>query len=347
MSLTDASSCGTNPCDPSCQQFAEVLPDGGVTPTPVVTGYYTEGKIEDLIKNSPQGFVDKGLKTPCTGVGDCQFDFHCVNGTCVDYKPNETLPGCNKPELTAGMACVVGGIATIPICNRGSVTAPAGVAIYVFPGNSVQFPTCTPDNNPGICKTTEAIKPGKCVNVAGCPGLTGNGNKTLMVNPPKPGNAAWVDECYCSNNWGDYSGAGACVQYPQYDLAPMTYAQTYQGTCPTGAHVQWSYLAYDTTTPSDSNIVFAGRTASTAAGLATAIDKPLATAKATPTPDTHLCSMAGPAPCPIDLYTALLGPPAANYAFFQLTTTLNLSTDKTIAPTLKTWKLTYSCPYSE
>ena len=55
--------------------------------------------------------------------------------------------------------------------------------------------------------------------------------------------------------------ASACVQ---------TYGQTilseiYQPTCPTGTHIQWGFLAYDTQTPLDSNVLFQARVADTVA----------------------------------------------------------------------------------
>ena len=114
-----------------------------------------------------------------------------------------------------------------------------------------------------------------------------------MVNPPKSppsgtGNAAWQDECYCSDNWGVWSGnATPCVSTPNYNTAPVVYKQVYQGVCAAGSHVQWSYMAYQATTPSDSNVVFQAHTANTIAGLALPVSKTLATAKATPAPDTQ------------------------------------------------------------
>ena len=349
-SLSDAGACNS-PCDPSCVTYVET-PDGGVTVPPVVMGTYFTGSHTDGIASSPPGFIKKGLKSPCATINDCQFDFHCVSGSCIPWKSQETIAGCNKPDLTVGFGCTSGGVPTIPVCNRGNVTAPAGVALYIFGGNSAQFPTCTPDKVPGICYTSSAIKPGKCVSVTGCPGLNGNGNKTIMANPPLvpssgTPNPKWVDECYCGNNWGNWSGnSAACTTAQNYDTVPLVYTQRYYGGCPVGRHVLWGYFGWDTATPSDSNVRFDVHSASTIAGLAAAPRIKLGTAKAA-APSTQTCSILGPSPCPVDLYAKFGGPPGATNENLELVFTLNSSTDKASVPTLKSWQLTYSCAASE
>src|SRR4030095_10186800 len=77
LSLSAATACGTNPCDPRCQQWIEhpdgglgvnyegsfpVIPDGGV-PFPWTTGSYTN-------------YPGIGVKEPCTVASDCQVDRH-------------------------------------------------------------------------------------------------------------------------------------------------------------------------------------------------------------------------------------------------------------------------------
>jgi hypothetical protein len=126
---------------------------------------------------------------------------------------------------------------------------------------------------------------------------------------------------------------------------PSTYSQIYQATCPAGTKVQWGFLAYDTLTPGNSNVIFQARTAATAADLPLATFSALATAQAAP--DTQTCGMGGPSPCPVDLYTKLGGLPAAKQEFLELSMTLNPTIDKTAGPTVKSWDVTYSCPASE
>jgi len=125
---------------------------------------------------------------------------------------------------------------------------------------------------------------------------------------------------------------------------PATFTNVYQASCPTGTKVQWGYFAYDSVTPGDSNLVFAARTATTAAQLSGPYTT-LATAHATPS-DTQLCAMAGPSPCPIDVYNKL-ALPAAQQEFLEFSVTFNPTANKGAAPTLNGWEITYSCVDSE
>lgn len=129
----------------------------------------------------------------------------CPNsGQCVPWLPGETDAKCAGPDLTVGIPCS----GTLQICNRGTMTAPAGLSVVHFPGNSQQFPKCNPNlSHPEAktCTTTKPIPPGECINETGCPGL--NGNREIMVNPAGPKH---VDECFCQNNWSLYSDGIAC-----------------------------------------------------------------------------------------------------------------------------------------
>jgi hypothetical protein len=126
-----------------------------------------------------------------------------------------------------------------------------------------------------------------------------------------------------------------------------TYTQQYTSSCPMGTHVQWGYFAYNTTTPLDSNIVFKAHTANTVAQLAAAPLSSLATAQAATAPDTEICAISGPSPCPVDLYNKLGGLPNAQNSILELVVTLNPSGTKTAAPTVNNWQITYSCPPTE
>lgn len=124
-------------------------------------------------------------------------------GQCVPWLPGQKDPGCAGADLTVGVPCSN----TIPVCNHGNTTAPSGIKLIHFPGNSNQYPKCSPDQaHPGMatCFTAEPIPPGECISVTNCPGLTGN--REIMVNPPGASKKA---ECTCENNWSLYN-ASAC-----------------------------------------------------------------------------------------------------------------------------------------
>jgi hypothetical protein len=127
-------------------------------------------------------------------------------------------------------------------------------------------------------------------------------------------------------------------------LETSRYRQLYAGACPPLASTQWSFLAYDTRTPGDSSIRFRARTAPTQALLAESRFIDLATAKASP--DTQVCELSGPLPCPIDLYQTL-GPAGAAMRYLELEAVLTPTSDRRSSPFLNDWQLTYSCPPSE
>lgn len=127
-------------------------------------------------------------------------------------------------------------------------------------------------------------------------------------------------------------------------LQPNPYRQTYDGVCPAGGKTQWSFLAYDSSTPGDSSVRFRARTADTEAALAAATFVDLATAQASP--DTQRCQLSGPAPCPVDLFQ-LLGADAAWMRYLELEASVRPTTDQRSTATLNAWQITYSCPPAE
>lgn len=348
QALSGSTPCVNNPCDPSCQTFDED-PDGGIKPDATFVGSFQGGEITSI----PPGFVGKGIFEPCDGPEDCQFDHQCKlpGGDCVPWPSGGVDPACASADLTAGVPCT----GHVPICNRGSTVAPAGVVVYVYPGNSSHFPKCFPDlsDRDGECVVPAPINPGACVNItdANCTKDKGNGqllagNRTVMVNPPVGAASGELKpECRCNNNWTDYH-SGGCQSQSVFGYAPSNYKQIYKSQCPQGTRVQWGYLAFDTTTPGDASVIFEVRTADPSTnGVFTALKK-AATAKKAPLPDTQDCLMAGPAPCPVNL-TSLLGVAEAQYETLELIVTLNPTSDKTAGPTLNNWEITYSCPPSE
>ncbi len=375
LGLSDAGPCQNNPCDPYCQDFEETPGiDAGYQVIPTITTVWNAGSFDDLLDGLPGGFVNKGIKFPCSSALDCQFDSHCMptgtNGiTCEDkgnlyssccmaWKPEE-YGNCtpDRPDVSVGLACEKpDGTRIIPVCNRGDAPIVPPVRIYIFPGNSTQFPLCDPDKDPGVCfipAGSPPILPGKCVEVTSCGALLpGNGVRTIQVNGPLvgagnlPDNPEYFQECSCQNNWSVWKGTNKspCTPVQIYQANPIVKNLTYQGVCPPGTRVQWQYLTWDTTTPGDSNVLWQARVATTNGGLGAASYFDLGRAKVTPAPDTHLCSMAGPNGCPINLYTTFGGSPAANSEFLELRITMNPTTDMKQGSKVNNWQISYTCP---
>ncbi|WP_437322357.1 vWA domain-containing protein [Sorangium sp. So ce394] len=137
----------------------------------------------------------------------CGTDPGVQQGLCKSYLPNQTNPACSGVDLTVGVPC--GG--TIPVCNRGTMPAPAGIAIHRYPAGAGQLPSsapsrvlnsCSPTGGTLACTTAQPIAPGECVSVAGCTGVADG--MELIVNPPGPGQIA---ECQCGNNGSIYQSA--------------------------------------------------------------------------------------------------------------------------------------------
>lgn len=129
-----------------------------------------------------------------------------------------------------------------------------------------------------------------------------------------------------------------CLRY----LSPVTVTEVYEATCEAGTSPLWKFFSYDTITPRDSRVVFRARTAPTEAELAASGYLDLATAAADP--DTQVCALSGPAPCPINVFAALGGRPTATQRFLELEATLTPTSDRRSGPTFNEWQLTYSCP---
>jgi hypothetical protein len=351
LPAADAGGCADDPCDPYCQAVASA-PDGGLAPRPAADGgAFVGGSVSSL----PGGFANKGLKdashppnqAPCGGPADCQFDYRCLAGACVPWTPGGVDTTCLGADLTAGVPC--GGL--VPVCNRGTATAPAGVVVAVFSGNSAQLQgdlgLCSGASGAlaGSCTTPAPIAPGACIPVPDCP--IDGGTRAIVVNPSASyGLGAPVPECQCGNDW-TVSAGGACGQSPAGFVATKA-TETITATCPPGARPQWGFLTFSATVPSDasgaSRLRFRARAANTAAGLAAATSVLLADVPTTVPPS---CGMGGPAPCPVDVFAALGGLPAAAQPALALDLELDPAPDGLVGPTLASWKVTYSCAPSE
>lgn len=175
---------------------------------------------------SPAGSWDAS----CVGAVATVCDATCGAGApppeeaeCKDWLPGQTDPSCAGVDLAGDVPCSN----NIPVCNHGTVAAPAGIRLVHYPANSNQYPKCDPaQTHPQMyeCFTKKPIPPGECTTelqywngsawVNGCDQLTGN--REIMINPqvqsgkPTPaGYAGYVNECSCKDNWTLYSG-GTC-----------------------------------------------------------------------------------------------------------------------------------------
>jgi hypothetical protein len=136
--------------------------------------------------------------------------------------------------------------------------------------------------------------------------------------------------------------AGPSTARPVAD-APELMTRLYQGECDAAARVQWGFLTYTAHTPGESNITFQIRTANSEAALAAEPWSDLVVAQASP--DTQSCTFFGPAPCPIDLYVVLGGAPRAHHLFAEIA--LSFQRSQADTPTLESWQINYSCPFSQ
>jgi hypothetical protein len=292
------------------------------------------------------------------------------------------------PDLTIGVPCGLASQIIVPICNRGAATIPSGTVISLAQEPSTlvapQAPTNT--NVPTAADTTgmagcptygvacnvtlaSSLAPGSCVrfNASSC-GF--NGNKSLYVNPngsvreciiqthvlgppasAGPPATEQSDQYGCANNYSAFNASQLPTCLTIQD--PKTVTFDYNGTCATGQQAQWGKLAWSSSTPSTSSIVFEVRTrARIADGGFGAWSNwaTVGTAKqsATPPNDPEVCDMAGPSPCPKDLYAPLAdagGTSAVRGEQLQLR--VNLVPVTFFGPVLYAYYLAYSCVDNE
>ena len=142
------------------------------------------------------------------------------SGQCYPWSPDQTNPSCNGYDLSVGIPCD----GTIPVCNHGTQTVPAGVTVMHVPEGSGSFGNPSPPAiaGPITCQTTEAIPAGECISVTGCATDLVDGRE-IMVNPPGAGQLA---ECNHLDNWGVFvsgpCGYPACAaQNLKADITPV------------------------------------------------------------------------------------------------------------------------------
>jgi hypothetical protein len=174
--------------------------------------WYDENCSDDSPNAFCEGPKESGWSQACVDRVKTTCDASCSTadppsraGVCVPWLPGQTDTTCSGFDLAIGVPCA-GGV--VPVCNHGTMTAPAGVKVIHFRKDEAAFGSCTPDqalrDDNDTCVTTQPIEPGKCVNVT-CSTLLDNDE--LMVNPP---GASQVAECSCLDNWSLYSSSVAC-----------------------------------------------------------------------------------------------------------------------------------------
>ena len=161
-------------------------------------------------------------------------------------------------------------------------------------------------------------------------------------NPADPSSVTLCDAT-CNALKTDTSGTLsleiACVG--QYQAS--TYSQKYKADCPQGTVPQWGYLAYDTVTPGDSQVQLRFHTSDDDVTYGALSAATVASAAL----NSQVCPMAGPAPCPVDLFSALGGLPAARRLYLEVQMTLQPTSDANQTPSVNNWQVTYSCPDAE
>jgi hypothetical protein len=354
----DASAC-TNPCSPSCLSFP--TNDAGLYADAAGGSF---GGSANNLGGTPSGFQDKELCDPCdsgfpkacgafthyNSYDACESDYHCDTTThkCVQNLPGWTWPSsvCSGVDLTLEGSCTTTG-AVFPVCNRGNTSLAAGttLSIYIVNGNqwSVDPNTCPMLTTSCTFTLPSALVPGSCQDVDTC---SWNGNAVAYVNSD-----AAVAECPqptgpgCGDNWADIKSGGACQTVTSF--GPSVVTQQYIASCPAGTHVQWGILTYSTVVASNSSgnsdVTFKAQTADYGldGGLgAFGTYHPLADAVVT---DPAVCQ----APCSIDLYSKLGGPPDATNAVLNLQITISPTPDGLATGSVSSYDLTYSCPPTE
>ncbi|MBN1610732.1 MAG: hypothetical protein JW940_29145 [Polyangiaceae bacterium] len=132
-----------------------------------------------------------------------------------------------------------------------------------------------------------------------------------------------------------------CLGDPSPVLLTTTVSEVYPAECPEGTRVQWGFMGYSASTPSDSRIILSARTADQQEDLAAAQTTKLRVIAASL--DNLECEIAGG--CYVDLFDLLDGVPDARRPVLELQVVLVPSTYNE-TPVLADWQITYSCPAS-
>jgi hypothetical protein len=323
-----------------------------------------------------------GPPYPPTDYKECSSDYCCAAYTvgttpytCQPWALNGAdnpiaIANCALPtgvDFTIGLACQDSiGHVHVPVCNRGAGNGTSGTLMVAeYSGNPQSAGTSAVCQNPGspsasctINLATRPIPSGKCIDldvnaanagsVAGtsCPVLFSSGNRTMMVNPPSTAGYTTLTETEPCNNYGFHPSSaqgGTCSSYGSQPPPPAASSYIYNATCPAGSRAQWNQFAYDTSVPSESQVVFRVRTAPRnsdgGTGAFTAWVQ-VADVRSTSSPDPATCSISGtPTGCPKNLAT-LLGDPTSYNPVLEVDVN---ATATTAVPTVRGWQVTFNC----
>lgn len=271
------------------------------------------------------------------------------------------IPVCNR-----GAAAIPAGTAIKVSEENSTLTTPTAPTLKATPAAGAEMAAC-PTYSSNVCSVTltAPLNPGFCVRFNGSTNCASalNGNKSLYVNSDKSirecviqpkvlgppisqhgPTAEQVQQYGCANNYSAFNFSQLPNCTPTF--LPRTITETFAAQCQPGQIVQWGKLAWSAVTPSTSEILFEVRTRTNSTDGAVGPWSPwvqggLAKQLVTPV-DPPNCPMAGPLPCPKDLYVPL-GLPAANQEQLEIRITLRPDLTGLIPPVLNNYKVAYSC----
>lgn len=269
-------------------------------------------------------------------------------GLCVENGESHVDPACSGIDLAVDFGCE----GSVPVCNHGSTTAPAGAVLSFFPREGQQFAHTSPDLTwrLGTCEVNEAIGAGECVHVSCAPGLTAR-EATVVVNVD-----AAIPECSLLDNWSVHDPEQLCPRNP--GTGSSEFVERYEARCPADSVPHWGFLTWHAQTPGSSSIEFMGRIAGAESALESAVFLPLGRASLSPE-DTQSCSYLSPlAECPVEFLTKL--PPSPDHFGFDVNVStglkesvsflelgVELSAMGSEVAVLEDWNITYSCVFDQ
>ncbi len=269
------------------------------------------------IDQKPTCPVTLPAATPPNESGDCQAnETSYTDATCAGY------------DLALGVPCG----AQIPVCNHGTAAFSGNVQVGYFSEADRQMSTPLPAlaAMDGTCSGSLNIAAGQCQTLT-CASALPSGTLTMMVDPN--GSLAECDGRRL-DNWSVHDGR-TCTA-----VGPSTQTFDYLATCDvSGTSPRWGLLSWSGDMPGASTVTFTARVGKDAADAASKPFLPVAVADAS----RETCLPGDPA-CPIDLAKVLgLGPNQGPYMDVRIA----LGVSGSDAPTLASWRITYSCVYDE
>ncbi len=335
-------------------------PNGGTPSYPAADGALQWAKTQQVAEPDEAYafvFVTDGDPTEClqTSTPNTNNEIRILAEDAFDDNGIRTytigMTGANIPALDDIAAS--GGTSSAFVIGNGTATQIASDLLAALQAIAGQAAACSfPLSNPGgfdpdSAVVTHSSSSGMSTSLVRRDDATTCGGGWYYddnVNPTQ------VNLCpsTCAAVQGDPGASVDVTLGCSGQFATSTFTEVYESACEQDEQAVWTFFSYDTSTGSDSSVQFRARSAHTRSELTTAPYVDVATAQASP--DTQICAMTGPAPCPIDLTSmALLGSqspgPAAD--LLELEITLNPSSNLQVSPDLNDWRITYSCQPAE